>query len=57
MLEKNTLDGMEVIEINSPREDIGKKLEKVHIHIKQLYQENKALGERLAKLEARLNEK
>ncbi len=57
MLDKNILDGLEIIELGSSREGIGEKLEKVHIYIKQLYQENKALGDRLAKLEARLNEK
>jgi len=47
-------NGMEIVEVGSHRRGIVEELEKAHIYIEQLHKQNKALEERLMKLEADL---
>ncbi len=49
-------NGIEILEIGAHRKGIVQELEKAHIYIEQLHQQNKTLEKRLAKLEARLSE-
>ena len=48
--------GQEIVEVGSHRKGIVEELEKAHIYIEQLSKQNKALEERLARLEARFSE-
>ncbi len=50
-------DGLEIVEIGSYRKGIVEELEKAHIYIEQLYNQNKLLEERLSKMESLLGEK
>ncbi|MGR3178785.1 MAG: hypothetical protein ACUZ8E_12085 [Candidatus Anammoxibacter sp.] len=50
-------NGMEIVEVGSHRKGMVEELEKAHIYIEQLHEQNKAMELRLAKVEALLSTK
>lgn len=48
-------NGMEIVEVGSHRKGIVEELEKAHIYIEQLHNQNKTLEKRVAKLEGLIN--
>lgn len=53
--QKADKDGLEIIEVGSHRKGMLEELEKAHIYIEQLHNQNRVLEARMAKLEAMIN--
>jgi len=53
--QKADKDGLEIIEVGSHRKGMLEELEKAHIYIEQLHNQNRILEARMAKLESMIN--